>query len=282
LLNKHCSFKIGGPGRLLIFPKNMEEIQYLVRILEGKDFLVLGNGSNVLFRDQGYSGVIIKLAGNFSSFHIDENRVSASSGVSLSSLSRKVALKGLSGLEFATGIPGTLGGGVIMNAGAYEGELKDVVTRVTLMDKKGNIFEKTGEEMEFNYRNSLAQREGYIVLKVELQLEEGNYKSIWEKIDDLSIRRWRRQPLEFPSGGSTFKRPKGYYAGKLIEDAGLKGLRFRGAQVSDKHSGFIVNSDGASCDDIRTLIRLVQKRVKDDSGVELEAELRLINDPNKG
>lgn len=277
-LNRHCSFKIGGPGKLLLLPKTIEEIQLLVRALEGSNYLVLGNGSNVLFRDQGYSGVIMKLAQNFSSYGIEGNRIVASSGISLSVLSRKAALKGLSGLEFATGIPGTLGGGVIMNAGAYDGELKDVVTSVLLMDKKGNIIKKTGEEMEFNYRDSLAQRRGHIVIEVELELEKGDYTEIWSKIDDLSIRRWSKQPLEFPSGGSTFKRPQGYFAGKLIQDAGLKGLRFRGAQVSQKHSGFIVNADNATCEDVRTLIRLVQKKVKDEFGVELEAELRLIND----
>lgn len=277
-LSRHCSFKIGGPGKLLLLPKSLEEIQRVIQALQGKSFLLLGNGSNMLFRDQGYSGVIVKLAQNFSSFRFDEERILAQSGVSLSTLSRKAALRGLSGLEFASGIPGTLGGGVIMNAGAYDGELKDVVKSVLLMDKKGVIFKKTGEEMGFSYRDSLAQREGYIVLEVELQLQKGDYAEIWHRMDELSIRRWSRQPLEFPSGGSTFKRPQGYYAGKLIEDAGLKGLRFRGAQVSPKHSGFIVNVDKASCDDVRTLIRLVQKRVKDEYGVELEAELRLIND----
>jgi UDP-N-acetylmuramate dehydrogenase len=169
-----------------------------------------------------------------------------------------------------------------MNAGAYDGELKDVVTGVTLMDKKGNIFKMSGEEMDFSYRDSLAQRMNYIVLEVELQLQKSDYDKIWQKIDDFSIRRWSKQPLEFPSGGSTFKRPQGYYAGKLIQDAGLKGLRFRGAQVSPKHSGFIINVDNASCEDVRTLIRLVQKRVKDEYGIELEAELRLINDEIKG
>ncbi|NLY36933.1 MAG: UDP-N-acetylmuramate dehydrogenase [Tissierellia bacterium] len=281
-LNRHCSFKIGGPGKLLLLPKNIEEIQILVRALEGTSFLVLGNGSNVLFRDGGYDGVIMKLAQNFSSYRIEEDRISASSGVSLSVISRKAALEGLSGLEFASGIPGTLGGGVIMNAGAYDGELKDVVTGVTLMDKKGNIFKMSGEEMDFSYRDSLAQRMNYIVLEVELQLQKSDYDKIWQKIDDFSIRRWSKQPLEFPSGGSTFKRPQGYYAGKLIQDAGLKGLRFRGAQVSPKHSGFIINVDNASCEDVRTLIRLVQKRVKDEYGIELEAELRLINDEIKG
>ncbi|NLY72212.1 MAG: UDP-N-acetylmuramate dehydrogenase [Tissierellia bacterium] len=277
-LKNHCSFKIGGPARLLLLPKTVEEIQILVRALEGTRYMVLGNGSNVLFRDNGYDGVILKLASNFSDYRIEGDRVIASSGVLLSVISRKAALKGLKGMEFATGIPGTLGGGVIMNAGAYDGELKDVVRSVLLMDKKGEIFRLTREEMNFGYRDSLAQREGYLVVEVELGLEEGDYQEIWDRIDELSIKRWSRQPLEFPSGGSTFKRPPGYYAGKLIEDAGLKGLRFRGAQVSSKHSGFLINVDNASCEDVRTLIRMVQRRVKEDFGVELETELRLISD----
>lgn len=277
-LKKHCTFQIGGPARLMLLPRSVEEIQILVKALKDYKYMVLGNGSNVLFKDQGYEGIILKLASNFADYSIEEGSIRASSGVLLSVISRKAALRGLAGMEFATGIPGTLGGGVIMNAGAYEGELKDVVKSVLLMDRQGEIFELTGDEMEFSYRTSLAQKESYIVLEVELELEQGNYGEIWQKIDELSIKRWSRQPLEFPSGGSTFKRPPGHYAGKLVQDAGLKGLRFRGAQVSDKHSGFIVNVDEASCDDVRTLIRMVQARVKQDFGVELETELRLIDD----
>ncbi len=277
-LSDHCSFHIGGPAQLLLLPRSLEEIEILVRALEGRSFMVLGNGSNVLFKDSGYKGVILKLASNFSDYRIEGNRIRASSGVLLSVISRKAALKGLGGLEFATGIPGTLGGGVIMNAGAYEGELKDVVKSVLLMDRQARTFRLSSDEMDFGYRTSLAQKMGYIVLEVEMELERGDYSEIWKRIDELSIKRWSRQPLEFPSGGSTFKRPPGYYAGKLIEDAGLKGLRFRGAQVSSKHSGFVINREGASSEDVRTLIRLVQRRVKEEFGVQLETELRIIND----
>lgn len=280
LLSKHTSFKLGGPCKLLLLPKTKEEIQKLVKTLyeEKIPYYILGNGSNVLFRDEGFPGVILKLASNYSSYNIQGDTILCDSGMDLSVLARKAALKGLSGLEFASGIPGTLGGGVIMNAGAYDGELKDVVSSVLLLDRRGNFHRKTCEEMEFGYRDSLAQREGLIILEVEMKLTQGDYPEIWNKIDDFTIRRWSKQPLEFPSGGSTFKRPPGYYAGKLIEDAGLKGLRFRGAQVSSKHCGFIVNTGEATSEDVRTLIRIVQRRVKEEFGVELTPELRIIDE----
>ncbi|NLL22947.1 MAG: UDP-N-acetylmuramate dehydrogenase, partial [Tissierellia bacterium] len=198
------------------------------------------------------------------------------SGVSLATLARKTAMRSLTGMEFATGIPGTLGGGVIMNAGAYDGELAQIVRSVRVMDRQGRIFALKGEEMEFGYRTSRAQREFLIILEVVLELQQGDYEQIWSRIDELTIRRWMRQPLEFPSAGSTFKRPPGHFAGKLIEDAGLKGLRFRGAMVSSKHSGFVVNVDGASASDVRTLIRIVQKRVFDEYGILLQPEVRMI------
>lgn len=274
----HCSFRLGGPTKLLTLPRSKEEIRKLIVALEGYNYMVLGNGSNVLFRDDGYEGVILKLGSNFSDFRIEGTRVTASSGVLLSVIARKAALQGLEGLEFASGIPGSLGGGVIMNAGAYDGELRDVVKSVLLFDKSGREMRLSAQEMDFGYRTSLAQKEGYIVVEVELELKRGDYQKIWEKIDELSIKRWSRQPLEYPSGGSTFKRPLGHYAGKLIEDAGLKGLHFRGAQVSSKHSGFLINTGSATSQDVRTLIRLVQRRVKEEFGVQLEPELRIIND----
>lgn len=274
----HCSFRLGGPTKLLTLPRTKEEIRKLIVALEGYNYMVLGNGSNVLFRDDGYEGVILKLGSNFSDFRIEGTRVTASSGVLLSVIARKAALQGLEGLEFASGIPGSLGGGVIMNAGAYDGELRDVVKSVLLFDKSGREMRLSAQEMDFGYRTSLAQKEGYIVVEVELELKRGDYQKIWEKIDELSIKRWSRQPLEYPSGGSTFKRPLGHYAGKLIEDAGLKGLHFRGAQVSSKHSGFLINTGSATSQDVRTLIRLVQRRVKEEFGVQLEPELRIIND----
>ena len=277
-LSKHTSFKIGGPCKLLLLPKNKEEIQKLVKNLKDTAYFVLGNGSNVLFRDEGFDGVVLKLASNFSSYRIEGSKVICDAGMDLSVLARKTALKSLGGLEFASGIPGTVGGGVIMNAGAYDGELKDVVSSVLLLDGQGNYLRKSGEEMEFSYRSSLAQKEKYLVVEVAMELAPGSYEEIWAKIDDFTIRRWTKQPLEFPSGGSTFKRPEGYFAGKLIQDAGLKGMRFRGAQVSTKHSGFIVNLGHASCDDVRTLIRIVQRRVKEEFGVELATELRLIDE----
>jgi UDP-N-acetylmuramate dehydrogenase len=277
-LKEHCTFGIGGTARAIVKPHCEEDIALVLASCRQREIpvFILGNGSNILFSDEGFSGIILTLKDNWSDFTIDGCLVTAKSGVSLATLARKTAMRSLTGMEFATGIPGTLGGGVIMNAGAYEGELAQIVRSVRVMDRQGRIFAITGEEMEFGYRTSRAQREFLIILEVVLELQWGEYERIWRRIDELTIRRWMRQPLEFPSAGSTFKRPPGHYAGKLIEDAGLKGLRFRGAMVSSKHSGFVVNVDGASASDVRTLIRIVQKRVLDEYGILLQPEVRMI------
>lgn len=278
LLSNHSSFKIGGPARILAKPSGADQIQSLVELARrfGIPYLVLGNGSNVLFDDRGYRGLVIKLGKNFSAYKIEGNQVWAQAGALLSKVCKKAARKNLKGVEFGTGIPGSVGGGVVMNAGAYDGELKDVIRRVKVLDEDGHIITYTNEEMRFGYRTSRVYEEHLIVLEMEMELEQGEEKEIWDKIDDFTSRRWTKQPIDLPSAGSTFKRPPGRYAGQLIQEAGCKGLRFRDAQVSDKHSGFIVNRGQASGEDVRTLIRLVQKRVRDQFGIELEPEVKII------
>lgn len=278
LLAPHTSFKIGGPARVMVLPRTVEEIRRVVQLAQTHNwpFFVLGNGSNVLFHDDGYDGLVMKLGKNFADYSINGRTVTAQSGALLSSVCKKAARHGLAGAEFGSGIPGTVGGGVVMNAGAYDGELKDVVTSVTVMDMAGTIYRYSNEEMKFGYRTSRVYDEGLIVLEMTMELEPGDLDQIWGKIDDFTARRWRKQPIDLPSGGSTFKRPPGQYAGQLIELSGCRGLRFRDAQVSDKHCGFVVNRGQASSRDVRTLIRLVQRRVKQAYGVVLEPEVKLI------
>lgn len=276
----HTSFKIGGPCDVMVFPTCSEEIRELVLFMKklGRSLFVLGNGSNLLFHDRGFRGVVMKLGKNFSDYRIEGNVLWSQSGALLSKVCKKAARKGLGGSEFATGIPGTVGGGIVMNAGAYDGELKDVVRRVRLMDRDGNIFWLDNEEMQFGYRRSIVSAEGYIVLEVEMELIPMEEALIWAKIDDFTARRWSKQPLDLPSAGSTFKRPTGYYAGKLIQDSGLKGIRYRNCMVSDKHSGFIVNLGGATSNDIRTLVKIIQRRVEQEFEVKLETEMKIIEE----
>ncbi|MFY9482394.1 MAG: UDP-N-acetylmuramate dehydrogenase, partial [Tissierellaceae bacterium] len=205
-------------------------------------------------------------------------KIVCQAGALLTAVSRRAAEQSLTGMELANGIPGTIGGGVTMNAGAYGGEMKDIIKKVRVLDKDNNILEYTNEEMNFRYRGSRVMDEGLIILSVEIGLEEGNYEKIKETMRDLTHRRTSKQPLELPSGGSTFKRPVGHYAGKLIEDSGLKGLIKGGAQVSDKHCGFVVNIDNATCKDVLDLISIIQKTVRDKFNVELEPEIRIIGE----
>lgn len=282
-LKQHCTFAIGGTARAMVRPHTLEQISAVLRTCKEEDIplYVLGNGSNVLFCDKGFQGIILKLTGNWSDYSIVGPQVVAKSGIGLAHLAKKASLQSLTGMEFATGIPGTLGGGVIMNAGAYDGELAQIIRKVLLMNPEGEILELSGEEMEFGYRTSRAQTEHLLILEVTMELRVGEYEKIWRRIDELTIRRWSRQPLELPSAGSTFKRPPDNFAGKLIEEAGLKGLRFRGAMVSDKHSGFVVNVGEASAADVRTLIRVVQKRVLEEFGILLQPEVRMIGETHE-
>ncbi len=283
-MKNHTSFKIGGPADKVIMPESEEE---LIRVIqkcrkENVDYFIMGNGSNILVRDGGIKGVVVKIEKNLSNINIEGNKITVQSGALLTRLSKKALKNSLEGLEFASGIPGTVGGAIAMNAGAYGGEMKDVVSKVKVLDKKGKVIEHSGEEMNFRYRGSRVQDEGFIVLEVEIELKEGNYDEIKEKMDDFTKRRKTKQPLEYPSAGSTFKRPEGYYAGKLIQDSGLKGLRHGDAQVSEKHSGFVINVGDATSKEVENLIKVIQKTVKDRYNVVLEPELKVIGEKQKG
>lgn len=279
-MKKHTSFKIGGPVDVMIIPQNEEDLVNSVKLCREQDieFYIMGNGSNLLVKDGGIRGVAIKINEGFNDIKIDGTKIYCQSGALLTAVSRRAFKQSLTGMEFANGIPGTIGGGVTMNAGAYGGELKDIIEKVRVLDKNNNIVEYTNQEMDFRYRGSKVVDEGLIVLGVEIILEQGDLSAIEVTMKDLTFRRTSKQPLELPSGGSTFKRPEGHFAGKLIEDSGLKGLIHGGAQVSEKHCGFVVNIDNASCKDVLGLISIIKKTVKDNFDVELEPEIKLIGE----
>ena len=279
-MKNHISFKVGGPADFLVKPRNEEQLKDLVSLLKKEEisYLVIGNGSNLLVRDGGIRGVVIKIADNFNEFSIEGNTVYAQSGTLLSFMGKAILNESLTGFEFAAGIPGTLGGAIVMNAGAYGGEMKDIVKSVKLMDFEGNIFELSNEEMQFSYRKSIISKKEYIVLSAIIELKEGNFEEIRESMRELTKSRVTKQPLNLPSAGSTFKRPEGYFAAKLIEDSGLKGLTLRGAQVSEKHSGFVVNLGNATAKDILDLIYVVKNIVNSKFGIMLEEEVKILGD----
>lgn len=276
-LAKHTTFRVGGPAKEIFEPETEEQIFALRRYFVNDSLrtLVIGNGSNILFSDRGFDGVIIKIGDRFSDFTIDGTMITACAGAKLSKLAAAARDAGLTGLEFAAGIPGTVGGAVCMNAGAYGGEMKDVVSSVTLVDERGEQISLTNEELCFGYRTS-AVRDRQIVTRVCLSLSVGNREEIAAAMEELKKKRIEKQPLEYPSAGSTFKRPEGFFAGKLIEDSGLKGYRVGGAMVSEKHAGFVINYDHATAEDIRTLIADVQRIVLEKQGVELTPEVKII------
>lgn len=279
-MKKHTSFKIGGPVDILVIPGNLNEIVGSVRLCKEKniEFKILGNGSNLLVRDKGIRGVIIKIADNFNNIDILGEILTVESGALLSTTSKFALKNSLAGFEFAGGIPGTIGGAVTMNAGAYGGEMKNVVEKVKCIDKNGEIVEFNNKEMDFGYRQSRVAEEDLIVLEVELKLEKADYDYIKDKMDDLNKKRTTKQPLTLPSGGSTFKRPEGYYAAKLIEDSGLKGRKVGDAQVSEKHAGFVVNVGNATCEDVLGLVDVVKEAVMDKFNVELEMEVKIVGE----
>ncbi len=283
-MKDHTTFKLGGPVDIMIQPENEEEILAAIKICRQEEFpyLILGNGSNLLVRDGGIRGAVIKLNKNYNKIRTDGEKIYCQSGTTLTAASKTAMENSLEGLEFANGIPGTIGGAITMNAGAYGGEMKDVVYKVRAITKDNEIVEFTNEEMHFGYRWSRVQEEGLIVLGVEFKLESGDREEIWERMRDLTYKRSSKQPLEKASGGSTFKRPEGYYAAKLIDDAGLKGLRHGGAKVSSKHSGFVINDQDASCKEVLELIGVIKKTVKDKFGVDLETEIKIIGEDDSG
>ena len=279
-MSKHISFRVGGPADILVKPSSEDQIKDILTFAKKENipYLIIGNGSNLLVRDGGIRGIVIKIAENFNDFSIEGTTVTAQSGAMLSFMGKAIMRNNLTGFEFAAGIPGTLGGAIAMNAGAYGGEMKDIVKSVRLIDSQGNIVELSNEEMQFAYRKSILSKEEYIVLSAVMELKEGNYEEIRDIMKDLTNKRVTKQPLNLPSAGSTFKRPEGYFAAKLIEDCGLKGLTLRGAQVSDKHCGFVVNLGGAQAKDILDLIYVVKSTVYSKFGIMLEEEVKILGE----
>lgn len=282
-MKKHTSFKIGGNADILLLPYNIDEIKTCIRtcINNNIDYYIMGNGSNLLVSDKGYRGVIIKLFKNFNVIEVKGNFIRAEAGATLSSITKRACENSLEGIEFASGIPGTVGGGVCMNAGAYDGELKDIVETVTIL-KDDEIKILNNSECEFEYRNSKLLKENLIVLEVLIKLKKGNKDEISLKMKDINKRRNEKQPIEYPSAGSMFKRPLNNFAGKLIMEAGLRGKTIGGACVSEKHCGFIINKGGATCKDVLDLADEVSKTVDDKFNVKLEKEVRVIGEIQGG
>lgn len=276
-MKNHTTFRIGGPADCLVTPETIEELEQVLAIVNASKtpFFILGNGSNLLVGDNGIEGVVIKIFQNLNQFTIEGNQIKAQAGVLLSKLGVAAKEASLTGFEFAAGIPGTLGGAVVMNAGAYGGEMKDIIKNVQVMDYNGNIKELSCEEMDFSYRHSVIGEKPYIVIGATIELQKGNQTDIVAKMEELALARRTKQPLEFPSAGSTFKRPEGYFAGKLIQDANLRGYCVGDAQVSEKHCGFVINKGSATAKDVLQLIEDVQEKVQKEFGVQLEPEVRL-------
>ncbi|NMA66403.1 MAG: UDP-N-acetylmuramate dehydrogenase [Clostridiaceae bacterium] len=277
-LKEHTSMKVGGNASVMVQPDSIEKVGMCISLLKKKNiaFMVMGNGSNLIFADEDYDGVIIKICSKLSKIEVNGEYITAEAGALLSKVANVALENSLTGLEFASGIPGTIGGAAFMNAGAYDGEMKKVIVETLNVNNEGEFIKLKGEEHCFSYRCSKIQDEGLICLKVILKLEKGDPKEIKAKMLDLNSRRREKQPLELPSAGSVFKRPKGYFAGKLIEDCGLRGFSIGGAQVSSKHCGFIVNMGNATSNDVISLINHIQKTVYEKTGVLLEPEVRVI------
>lgn len=277
-LRTMTTFKIGGNAQAVLLPRSEEQAAWAVTACHhaGIRPLVLGNGSNVLFSDAGYNGVILHLEGDFVTLSVEGETIRCGAGVPLSRLCMFALENGLTGLEFAYGIPGSAGGAAYMNAGAYGGEMKDVIVSCRHITPEGAIGELTGDALAFGYRDSAYKHNGCMITAVTLQLKHGDRRVIKAKMEDLIGRRRAKQPVEYPSAGSVFKRPPDHFAGTLIEQCGLKGRRVGGAQVSEKHAGFIINTGGATCEDVKALIRLVQDTVREQTGISLEPEVMMI------
>lgn len=277
-MTRHTSYKIGGKAKILAEPENAQQTAFLINECKIKSipFYVIGNGSNLLVSDNGYDGVIVKIAKKFSKIEVNENKITADAGALLSVTAKLAATHCLSGFECESGIPGCIGGAVYMNAGAYGGEIKDILTKTTYLDLNGNISELEGDAHNFGYRESAFCKNSGIILSCEFELEYKNKNEIFDKMAELSRRRREKQPLEYPSCGSAFKRPAGYFAAALIEQCGLKGFSVGAAQVSEKHSGFIINRGGATANDVLKLVEHIKNEVLKKFGVELECEMKMI------
>lgn len=279
-MNRHTTFRIGGPADYFLLPSTAEEVKKILEICKEKElpYFILGNGSNLLVSDEGYCGVIIQLYRNYGGIIVEGTNIRAGAGALLSQIASAAKNASLTGFEFAGGIPGTLGGAVVMNAGAYGGEMKNVLKEVTVMTEQGEIMTIPAEKLEMGYRTSLVKKAGYLVLEAVISLKAGDVEEIKAIMKDLTEKRVSKQPLEYPSAGSTFKRPEGYFAGKLIMDAGLRGYQVGGAQVSEKHCGFVINKGDATAADICQLMRDVSDKVQAQFGVVLEPEVKMIGE----
>lgn len=279
-MKEHTTFRIGGPADYLLFPASMEDTAFIFRCLKKYNipFVILGNGSNVLVLDKGIRGAVVKFNSPISTIKRSGNTLTVGAGALLRDVSKFAAENSLAGMEFACGIPGSIGGAVFMNAGAYDGEMKNIVSAVRAISSEGESVQFFANDLDFGYRHSVFQKNGYAICEVDLTLTPGDKKDIEEKIAGFTERRESKQPLEMPSAGSTFKRPEGYYAGTLIEQTGLKGFSVGGAQVSDKHAGFVVNTGDATAKDVLDLIECVQDRVFKKHNVKLLPEVRILGE----
>ena len=278
-MSRHTTFRTGGPADILVTPK-AEQIGEILSLCKKEQipWTVIGNGSNLLVGDGGIRGVVLEIGKQMSEISIEGTKITAGAGAMLSAIASKAAAQELTGLEFASGIPGSLGGAVVMNAGAYGGEMKDVLTEVTVLTPEGTFLTLPAAELDLSYRHSIIPERGYLVVSAVLELHPGKAEEIRAIMEDLKEKRVSKQPLEYPSAGSTFKRPEGYFAGKLIQDAGLRGFLVGGAQVSEKHCGFVINRDHATSADICNLMNQVSEIVFEKFGVRLEAEVKKIGE----
>lgn len=278
-MSEHIYFKVGGPVDILLCPSKIDQIVKTLKICKDNNipYYIIGNGSNLLVKDGGIRGVVIKLS-RLDSIEVKDNEIKATSGALLKDVSTKALENSLTGFEFACGIPGSVGGAVFMNAGAYNGEIKNVIKEAEVLDENGNLIVLGRDDLELGYRTSKVMKDNLIVLSATFELESGDTQKINDRVNELTSKREEKQPLEYPSAGSTFKRPEGYFAGKLIQDAGLKGYSIGGAAVSEKHSGFVINKGKASAKDILDLIAHVQEEVKNQFGVELHPEVRILGE----
>ena len=279
-MKKHITFRVGGPAACFLTPSTKEQIREILHICqeEKTPYFILGNGSNLLVSDQGFEGVVLQVYKNMNQVTVEGEHLRVQAGALLSATARKALEAGLTGMEFAAGIPGTMGGAVVMNAGAYGGEMKDILESVTVLTPEGEQKELKNEELQLGYRTSVVKEKGYIVLEAVLSLKKGDPEAIKSRMDELKQQRVTKQPLEYPSAGSTFKRPEGYFAGKLIQDAGLRGYQVGGAQVSEKHCGFVINNENASAKDVVDLIHDVQRIVYEKFQVQLETEVKFLGE----
>ena len=274
-MSRHTSFRTGGEAAVFVEVENAQQLGKLISLFRKteNEFFVLGNGSNLLVSDRGYDGMILRIGSKMADIRVDGERIYVQAGALLSKVSKLALENGLTGMEFASGIPGSVGGGIVMNAGAYDGEMSYIVERVTVLNESGEQMELDRDTMEFGYRTSVIKNRPFVVVEAVFKLQKGDKEAIRAKMDDFTARRREKQPLEYASAGSTFKRPEGYFAGKLIMDSGMRGFRIGGAQVSEKHCGFVINTGNATSEDIAELMSEVQERVKERFGVMLEPEV---------